>query len=120
MKLTQAMLFLALVSSASLAEEPVRTELPNKEKNIVQLAETPPMGWSSWNYYGDRINEKIIIDTIDKMVSLGLRDAGYTYVNIDDGWQKYKGSRVEHPLQVDEKNSPTALNILPIMLIKKE
>ncbi|HEI8866344.1 TPA: glycoside hydrolase family 27 protein [Serratia odorifera] len=81
-------------------------------ERITTLAQTPPMGWSSWNYYGDRINEKIIIDTIDKMVASGLRDAGYIYVNIDDGWQKYKGSRADHPLTYDEKKFPRGIKYL--------
>lgn len=76
------------------------------------LALTPPMGWSSWNNYGDRINEKVIIDTIDKMVSSGLRDAGFIYVNIDDGWQKNKGSRLDFPLTFDEKKFPRGIKYL--------
>ena len=63
------------------------------------LALTPPMGWVSWNNFGDDINEAIILETIDAMVSNGLRDAGYVYVNLDDGWQRYKGKRAEHPLE---------------------
>ena len=51
------------------------------------LAETPPMGWSSWNKFGTEINEKAIMEIADALVSTGLRDAGYIYVNIDDCWQ---------------------------------
>ncbi len=51
------------------------------------LAPTPPMGWSSWNAFSMGINETIIRKTADLMVSLGLRDAGYLYLNLDDGWQ---------------------------------
>ena len=49
---------------------------------------TPPMGWNSWNKFGCAINEKLIMSTIDTLVSSGLAKAGYTYVNIDDCWQK--------------------------------
>ena len=49
---------------------------------------TPPMGWNSWNKFGCSINEKLIMSTIDTIVSSGLAKAGYTYVNIDDCWQK--------------------------------
>ena len=49
---------------------------------------TPPMGWNSWNKFGCSINEKLIMSTIDTLVSSGLAKAGYTYVNIDDCWQK--------------------------------
>jgi alpha-galactosidase len=51
------------------------------------LARTPPMGWSSWNHFADTIDDKTIRGIADAMVSSGLRDAGYRYVNIDDGWQ---------------------------------
>ena len=50
------------------------------------VCETPQMGWSSWNKFMTDINEDIIKQTVDKMVELGLVDAGYVYVNIDDGW----------------------------------
>ncbi|KAF1962993.1 glycoside hydrolase [Byssothecium circinans] len=67
------------------------------------------MGWSSWNNYGPDINETVVRETIDNMVRLGLKDAGYIYVNIDDGWQKYKGSRTDHPLEVDSIKFPNGI-----------
>ncbi|HKE96609.1 MAG TPA: glycoside hydrolase family 27 protein, partial [Povalibacter sp.] len=51
------------------------------------LAQTPPMGWNSWNTFACNINEQLIRDTADAMVASGMRDAGYVYVNIDDCWQ---------------------------------
>ena len=44
------------------------------------------MGWSSWNTFRVHINEKLIQETADAMVTRGLKDAGYKYVNIDDGY----------------------------------
>ncbi|KAF2740967.1 glycoside hydrolase [Polyplosphaeria fusca] len=67
------------------------------------------MGWSSWNEYGPDINETVVRDTIDRMVATGLKDAGYVYVNIDDGWQRYKGSRGEHPLEIDPVKFPNGI-----------
>jgi alpha-galactosidase len=55
-----------------------------------ELAKTPPMGWNSWNAFAMSVNEKVIRETADLMVSSGMRDAGYVYLNLDDGWQ---GSR---------------------------
>ncbi len=55
------------------------------------LAATPPMGWSSWNKFAEHIDDKTIRAMADAMVSSGLRDAGYVYVNIDDGWQGTRG-----------------------------
>jgi alpha-N-acetylglucosaminidase len=46
----------------------------------------PAMGWSSWNCHGPRITAQILKDTADAMAANGLRDAGYRYVNLDDGW----------------------------------
>lgn len=51
------------------------------------LAMTPPMGWSSWNKFAEHIDDRTVRAMADAMVDLGLRDAGYLYVNIDDGWQ---------------------------------
>jgi alpha-galactosidase len=50
-------------------------------------AATPPMGWMTWNYYGEHINERIIKGVADMMVSSGMLQAGYQYIFIDDGWQ---------------------------------
>ncbi|MGD8497025.1 MAG: alpha-galactosidase, partial [Gemmatimonadales bacterium] len=48
--------------------------------------QTPPMGWNSWNNFGCRIDEQLILDTADAMVESGMKDAGYVYVNVDDCW----------------------------------
>jgi alpha-galactosidase len=51
------------------------------------LALTPPMGWNSWNFFKETVNDKEVREIADALVSSGLRDAGYVYLNIDDGWQ---------------------------------
>lgn len=50
------------------------------------LALTPPMGWNSWNTFGGNINEKLVMETADAMVSSGMKDAGYIYLVLDDAW----------------------------------
>ncbi|XP_059633282.1 alpha-galactosidase 1-like [Cornus florida] len=50
------------------------------------LANTPPMGWNSWNHFSCKIDEKMIKETADALVSTGLAKLGYKYVNIDDCW----------------------------------
>lgn len=65
---------------------------PAGELKADGLAVTPPMGWSSWNKFQDKIDDRTIREVADAMVANGLRDAGYVYVNIDDGWQ---GTRAE-------------------------
>jgi alpha-galactosidase len=57
------------------------------------LAPTPPMGWNSWNYFQGNIDEALIIETAEAMVRSGMRDAGYRYVVVDDGWMSPERSR---------------------------
>src|SRR4030043_900865 len=52
-----------------------------------ELAKTPPMGWNSWNAFGLDINSKIVMSVADAMVAKGIKNAGYEYIVIDDGWQ---------------------------------
>ncbi len=47
---------------------------------------TPPMGWNTWNTFGQDINESLVMESADKMVEKGYKDAGYEYVVIDDCW----------------------------------
>ncbi|WP_308365664.1 MULTISPECIES: hypothetical protein [unclassified Microbulbifer] len=51
-----------------------------------QLAKTPQLGWNSWNTFGCNVNEQMIRDMADAMVSSGMEAAGYEYINIDDCW----------------------------------
>src|SRR5262245_10012258 len=50
------------------------------------VARTPPMGWNSWNTFGCNINETLIRQMADAIVSSGMRDLGYKYVVVDDCW----------------------------------
>jgi alpha-galactosidase len=72
---------------AALAPPP-KLPLPElRELKSNGLARTPPMGWNSWNKFRTRISDALVREIADAMVSSGMRDAGYIYVNIDDGWQ---------------------------------
>lgn len=51
------------------------------------LALTPPMGWNSWNTFTNQITDSLVRQIADSMVSTGMRDLGYQYINIDDYWQ---------------------------------
>src|SRR5437763_3141034 len=51
------------------------------------LAKTPPMGWNSWNKFASRVDDATVREIADAMVSSGMKDAGYLYVNIDDTWE---------------------------------
>ena len=76
------------------------------------LAVTPPMGWNSWNVYGPGIDEGRILATADAMVDSGMRDAGWEYVMLDDGWQRVRGSRFLHDLEHDPDKFPRGIGFL--------
>jgi alpha-galactosidase len=63
-------------------EPPALRELPDNG-----LARTPPMGWNSWNHFAERVDDRVVREAADAMVSSGMAAAGYTYVNIDDTWE---------------------------------
>ncbi|KAB1212971.1 Alpha-galactosidase [Morella rubra] len=54
------------------------------------LGKTPPMGWNSWNHFQCKIEEKLIRETADAMVSTGLAKLGYKYINLDDCWAELR------------------------------
>ena len=63
---------------------------------------TPLMGWASWNNFRVEINENIIKAQADAMVSSGLKDAGYNFINTDDGFyggRDAKGNLLVHPVR---------------------
>ncbi|KAF6150131.1 hypothetical protein GIB67_004225 [Kingdonia uniflora] len=72
----------------------------NNRRNLLAngLGITPPMGWNSWNHFSCNIDEKMIRETADALVSSGLVKLGYHYVNIDDCWAEltrdHKGNLV--------------------------
>ena len=65
--------------------------------------ESPIMGWSSWNTYRVHINDTLIIRQADAMMQKGLKEVGYSYVNVDDGffgWRDERGVMQTHPVPV--------------------
>ena len=50
------------------------------------ISKTPTMGWSSWNTYSINISDSLIMRQADAMVETGLKDVGFKYINIDDGY----------------------------------
>jgi len=81
-----------------------KVELPAlKDVPSNGLAKTPPMGWNSWNKFRTHIDDKTVRGIADAMVSSGMKDAGYKYVIIDDGWQ---GSRDANGVLAPNPNFP--------------
>lgn len=70
------------------------------------LAMTPPMGWNSWNTFQTNINEQLVKDIADKMVSSGMKDAGYRYIVLDDGWMARERDSLTGDLVPDPKKFP--------------
>ncbi len=96
-------LFLALVATAcgvTLKEIKVST----------QGAVTPIMGWSSWNNYRIHINDSIIRNQADAMVRSGMAEAGYSFINIDDGY--FLGRDEKSRLLYDDVKFPNGMKSL--------
>ena len=75
-----------------------------------QTAKTPLMGWSSWNNYGYNINDSIIKAQADAMVSSGLADLGFKYINIDDGF--FDGRNADGSLRINATKFPYGMKTL--------
>lgn len=72
----------------------------------------PTLGWNSWNEYGCDINEEVFVEVGELLVSLGLKDLGYEYVNIDDCWsdEALKRDNVTHKIIPDYKKFPKGIS----------
>lgn len=78
----------------------------------------PPMGWNSWNTFGEKIDETLIMQIADVMADEGYKDAGYTYLIIDDCWALRE--RDEHGLLVpDPKKFPHGMKAVADYIHKK-
>lgn len=82
------------------------------------LASMPPMGWNSWNAFGNGqaghqppISEQVVKEIADRMVETGMRDAGYEYVVVDGGWRAL--TRDENgEMQADREFFPSGMKAL--------
>ena len=76
-----------------------------------ELAMTPPMGWNSWNAFEKEIDEKKIKAIDDAMVTSGMRDAGYTYLVLDDAWMASERDE-EGRLVADPEKFPSGMKAI--------
>jgi alpha-galactosidase len=74
------------------------------------LARTPPMGWNSWNKFRCNVSEGLLREMADAMVSTGMRDAGYVYLNVDDCWHGARDAAGN--IQPDKKRFPSGMAAL--------
>ncbi|MDP4180634.1 MAG: carbohydrate-binding protein [Bacillota bacterium] len=76
------------------------------------IAKTPPMGWNSWNIFHENINETQIKQIADTMVSSGMKDAGYIYLNLDDNWMANPARDSNGNLISDPTRFPSGIKAL--------
>ncbi len=114
------MVFAAMVAMISANNVYAQYNMGRQSANLPKwehLADTPQMGWSSWNCFMTDINEELIMKTADAMVELGLVDAGYVYLNLDDGWH---GERDANGfIQEDREKFPSGIKALADYLHSK-
>jgi alpha-galactosidase len=99
---------LAAVAAATVAAVSITSPAEALENG---LARTPPMGWNTWNTFECNINETLVQQTTDLMVSSGMRDRGYTYVNLDDCWMT-RSRDAAGDLVADPAKFPSGLKAL--------
>ncbi|NOT93730.1 glycoside hydrolase family 27 protein [Ferruginibacter sp.] len=84
---------------------------------LAQKPKPPIMGWSSWNHFHININEEMIRGQADAMISSGLNDAGYRFINIDDGY--FGGRDSSGKLFSDAKKFPLGMKALAAYIHSK-
>ena len=80
------LILVLIICTTSLSSEAAGNQTETVKGLNNELALTPPMGWNSWNAFETDIDEKKIRQIADAMIDSGMRDAGYTYLVLDDGW----------------------------------
>ncbi|WEK19979.1 MAG: putative Ig domain-containing protein [Candidatus Pedobacter colombiensis] len=70
-----------------------------------EIALTPPMGWNHYNIYGTRITQEQVLTQAKAMAETGLINYGWSYMNIDDGWQGKRGGKY-HAILPDSSRFP--------------
>ncbi|MBC7946759.1 MAG: glycoside hydrolase family 27 protein [Chitinophagaceae bacterium] len=88
------------------------TTLQSISQKFEGLAMRPPMGWNSWNTFETKISEQLVKETADIMVSSGMRDAGYLYIVLDDGWMAKERDSISGDLVPDPVKFPGGMKAL--------
>ncbi|CAM3644071.1 glycoside hydrolase family 27 protein [Mucilaginibacter galii] len=112
-KIILTALLSVLTGAIALAQDeaPVKVEKKNTVQKVTNLAPTPPMGWNSWNTFQAKIDEKLLRDMVDTYVATGMRDAGYKYFVLDDGWMAMERDK-NGSLVADPKKFPSGMKSL--------
>jgi alpha-galactosidase len=67
-----------------------------------KIALTPPMGWNSWNCWGNTVDQEKVLGVAQIMIDKDLINHGWTYVNVDDSWQSVRGGKY-NGIQTNDK-----------------
>ncbi len=89
----------------------VMSAIPKVMAQDIRLAMTPPMGFNTWNAFEAKIDEAKVKAIADIMVSSGMRDAGYTYLVLDDGWMAAERDAAGN-LQADPVKFPAGMKAI--------
>ncbi|MBB5896219.1 RICIN domain-containing protein [Kutzneria kofuensis] len=109
-------LLLAAVSTPIAGPADAVPEAASKVADVA--APAPPMGWASWNSFAAKIDYTTIRAQADALVSSGMKAAGYSYVNIDEGW--WQGTRdAQGNIVVDETEWPGGMKAIADYLHSK-
>ena len=111
-----ALAFLAFIAPGHSKQENKITKTSGHAADV--LLPTPPMGWNSWNHFHRDINEQLIMDEADALVSSGMKDAGYEYINLDDCWMALQRDK-DGNLQSDPERFPHGIKYLSDYVHKK-
>ncbi len=76
-----------------------------------EIALTPPMGWNSWNVYGNKVTQETVLANVRAMESSGLINHGWSYMNIDDAWQGKRGGEF-NAIQPDPVTFPNIQGLI--------
>jgi hypothetical protein len=111
-KLIVSLLILLLAScNTKINRKEITSSQNDNSKKTADINPKPPiMGWASWNNYRININEDVIKSQADAMLSSGLKDVGYSYINIDDGF--FGGRDIQGKLLVHKERFPNGMKAL--------
>lgn len=71
----------------------------------------PPMGWNTWNTFAEKINEDLILESLDVLSKSNLKELGYEYIVIDDCWAERERDK-DGRLVCDKKKFPHGMKYL--------
>ena len=100
--------FFIFIFSLVIISHQIKSQINGRDGKL--LAPTPPMGWMSWNFFADKINEKDLMEMADAMLSSGMAKAGYNYIFIDDGWQGGRDNK--NNMIADPQKFPSGIKAL--------